>query len=655
MRKNFIFFTIAFLLFSFTNVFAQAVRKPSAMRATKQELVQKPTTNRNSLLKIASQTEFDEFARVYHQNTPYALPHVMFLIDRRNKNKIYYINSKKYRFHKDFANATYLSLERGEAFTNSNYLRDDRRFILGTLAFQTPIKKWTFEFWEGDLIPTAQIKLAYDVINQSFFEPVAFKPNSIRQDDASAKLEIERISADEINKGQEYLALNAARGVGRVHVIEKLDDTVEIGYNEILVLKEVPISLPPVAGLIIAKPSTPLSHVNLLAKGWNIPNAYIKDADKLFKDYNGRWFELETKLDNYSFKPASNEVMRKWDVEQKQVTGIDDSLKAPPANLNVTKLATLKEMRKKDSIAYGAKASNLGEIISARLPGVIVPDGFSVPFVYYKKFMETNGFEDKIIKLLDDYNFVHNPKMRREMLKAFREEIKNGTFDEQLKAEIIKKWQTQLGSKGVFVRSSSNVEDLPNFSGAGLYDTVPNVKEAEKLIEAVKTVWASTWNFEAYEARERNFVDHTHAYMSAFIQIGVNMDNGGVLITKDPFDKDNRGAVYIAATRGHNITVTGDGKRIPEQILFSPKSNSVQVLTRSNQDTIVTFGKNGDLDEIPIDTQRRVLTDATARDLVRAAQGIKRIFGGRQEQDIEWGYMKGQIFILQSRPYIDKN
>ena len=31
-------------------------------------------------------------------------------------------------------------------------------------------------------------------------------------------------------------------------MIDKLDDTVEIGYNEILVLKEVPLDLPPVAG-----------------------------------------------------------------------------------------------------------------------------------------------------------------------------------------------------------------------------------------------------------------------------------------------------------------------------------------------------------------------------------------------------------------------
>ena len=46
-----------------------------------------------------------------------------------------------------------------------------------------------------------------DIINKSFFEPVAFKPNSIRQEDVSDKIGIERVLQSEINKNQEYLAL----------------------------------------------------------------------------------------------------------------------------------------------------------------------------------------------------------------------------------------------------------------------------------------------------------------------------------------------------------------------------------------------------------------------------------------------------------------
>jgi hypothetical protein len=46
-----------------------------------------------------------------------------------------------------------------------------------------------------------------------------------------------------------------------------------------------------------------------------------------------------------------------------------------------------------------------------------------------------------------------------------------------------------------------------------------------------------------------------------------------------------------------------------------------------------------------------VLTDATVRRLARAAALIKRVFHGR-EQDIEWVFYGGQVYIVQSRPYI---
>ncbi|HEU5460518.1 MAG TPA: hypothetical protein VFU83_08480, partial [Pyrinomonadaceae bacterium] len=217
-------------------------------------------TGPKSLPAISSQADFDILSVTFDANTPYALPHVMFVIDRKDNNKIYYVNKKRYSFHKDFVNGTYLSLERGREFFENNYIRPNRRFILGTLAYQTPVKRWTFEFWEGDLIPADQIQLTYDVINKTFFEPVAFKPNSLRQDEATRALAgMQRVLQSDIAKEQEYQALNVAKGLGRIHIIPKLDDHVEIGSNEILVLDEVPVNLPPVAGIITSQPSTPLS------------------------------------------------------------------------------------------------------------------------------------------------------------------------------------------------------------------------------------------------------------------------------------------------------------------------------------------------------------------------------------------------------------
>lgn len=606
-----------------------------------------PSVAQKSLPAIKSQTEFDALSVTYDANTPYALPHLIFVIDRKDNNKIYYVNKKRYSFHKDFVNGTYLSLERGREFFENNYLKANRRFILGTIAYQTPLRRWTFEFWEGDLIPSDQIQLTYDVINKTFFAPVAFKPNSLRQDEASQSLaSMQRILQSDIAKEQEYQALNIAKGLGRIHIITKLDDHVEIGFNEILVLDEVPVQLPPVAGIITSQPSTPLSHINLLAKGWGIPNAYIKNAKELFRQYDGWWVSFETLREKYTIKRAGMDQLREYQRRQSQRL---DVMK-PRFNLNETRLLDLGQQRARSSLAYGGKSANLGEVLNARLPSIVVPPGFTIPFHYYDEFIKRNKLDDTIFGLLNDQKFVHDPAYRREQLVLLRQKIESAEFDPALRQKVLQKVAREYAGKGLFVRSSSNSEDLPNFSGAGLYTTVPNVRGDQELIDAIRKVWASLWNFEAYEARERANVDHSKIFMAVLLQEGINSESSGVMITTDPFDRENSGAIYISAKRGLGIKVV-EGQRIAEQIIFRPRTNAIQVLTRSAEDSLLTFDEKGGVKEVPITGDRVVLTDDVIRRLVRAAGAIKRVFGAR-DQDIEWAYMKGQIYIVQSRPFI---
>lgn len=631
--------------------FAQMSRKPTATREPEGVMDKSPDSKKNSLLEIKSKEDFDSIGRTYHQNTPYALPHAMFVIDRKNGNKIYYVNSQRFRFHKDFLYATGLA-PLGTDIYKAAYFAEDRRFIVGTIAWQRPVEKWTWEMWEGDLATAAHIKTANEVINKTFFEKVYYKPNSLRQEDVSANIGIERVTQDELSKNQEYLALNTGKAIGRIHIIEKLDDTVEIGDNEIVVLKELPISLPPVRGIIVAKPSSPLSHINILAKGWNIPNVYIKDADKLFKEYHTWWVDLEATLTDYKIKRLVD-----YDPKQRPEIPNPPDQQIAPSNLKVKQLTGLRQMRAKDSIAFGAKSANLGEMLYAKLPGFIVPDGFTVPFYWYDKFIKDNGIDEEIDQLLDNDDFIHNPRFRRQKLEELRARIQAGKFDENLKRQIVQKWKTQLGGRSVFVRSSSNAEDLPDFSGAGLYSSVANVKKETDLIEAVKKVWASLWKFEAYEARMRNYVDQESVYMSALIQLSVDMQKGGVMISKDPFDDENKNAVYMSAVCGHNSNVVNN-TGIPEQILFNPKSNSVVVMTLSDQKNSLKFSAEGGLEETPDNcanpTTNRILTDLQVRNLAKIALGVRRIFGNKAEQDIEWGIMNGRIYVVQSRPYIEK-
>lgn len=626
---------------------AAQMKVPVPPKPTPKKVAPKEKTDpQRSLPALRSREDFDRMARVF-TDQPYALPHIIFVIDRRDHDKIYYVNSQRFRFHKDFVKGTYLSLESPEDFFRNNYLKANRRFILGTLAWQAPVKRYTFEYWPGDLITPELIKLTSDVIKKTFFDTVAFKPNSLKQEQDSAQIAgLDRVTQDDISRGLDYQALNVAKGLGRIHIIDKLDEHVEIGSNEILVLNEVPDQIPSVAGLIISKPSTPLTHINLLVKGWGVPNAYIKDANEVLKQYDGWWVAFETTPDKYTIKRADKKEL---DVYLERLKSLQQVM-TPRFNLEERRLLDLSQQRARMSDAFGSKSANLGEVARARIPGISVPAGFGIPIAYYDEFVKENKLEDSIYEMMNDQKFVHDPAYRRERLTEMRARFKAGRVGDNLREALLKKVHAEYAGKGLFVRSSSNVEDLPNFNGAGLYDTVPNVKDDEKLLEAVKTVWASLWNFEAYEARERASIDHSKAYMAVLVQEGVNADSAGVMITTDPFDADNHGAIYISAKRGLGIKVV-EGKRIPEQLLFLPRANQVKVLTRSAEDSLLTFDEAGGVKEVPISGERAVLTDAVVRKLARAASQIKSVFKGK-EQDIEWVYMRGQVYIVQSRPYV---
>lgn len=606
----------------------------------------------NSLERINSRADFDLLARVYYRGRFHALPHVMFVIDRRARSRVYYVNSRAYQFHKDFVNATYLSLERGRAFYDNNYLKADRRFILGTIAYQTTAGKFTFEFWEGDQITRGLLIEAITALQHSFVAPLCFKPNSLAQEETVNELiktgpQVLKFTPSELAADQQYQPLNLGAGIGQLRIIDRITADTVIDRNQIVIFKEVPIHLTPLSGVITTEPASPLSHVNMLARSWAIPNATIKNADKLFKELEGKYVRLEVREDDYSLAPADS---REVDERNRQWVKRGD-LVTPRADLNYDRLTDLKRQRARDAVRFGAKSANLGEIIHARLPGLAVPPGFAIPFHYYQDFVRRNHLEVRIAAAVEEDRFVHDPRYRKLRLEEIRRWIVEGHHDESFRQAVLEKAHREYAGVGLFARSSTNAEDLPNFSGAGLYTTVPNVRTDDQLMEAIKTVWASVWNYEAYEARESFGMNHFGVYPAVLIQEGIDADSAGVAITTDPFDPADRGAVFVNAKRGLGIKVV-EGRRVAEQVIYHPGSRAINVLTRSDEDTMLVFNKQGGVKEVTIEEQRRVLTDALVRGLARAALQIKNIFGGR-DQDIEWVYRRGQLYIVQSRPYIE--
>src|SRR2546429_9091671 len=108
----------------------------------------------------------------------------------------------------------------------------------------------------------------------------------------------------------------------------------------------------------------------------------------------------------------------------------------PHSDLSVIRLADLSEQRAASVIAYGAKSANLGELIHARLPGISVPPGFTIPFVYFDEFMKDNKLDDAIYEMLNDQKFVHDPSYRRAFLTKIRESIQQGTISAKLRLDV---------------------------------------------------------------------------------------------------------------------------------------------------------------------------------------------------------------------------
>ena len=411
------------------------------------------------------------------------LAHVLFAVDLKAKPaRMYYIDTPRYQLHVRFLRDTRLVPNTIKREIDRNYLVPDRRFLFGTLSWQQNIGTFTYEFWEGDQLTAPLLRQADAQVKASFFAPVKFKTNSTLHERIAKETGIDYVSQEALIREQPFLPMNLGTATGRVRIVDDESGINALLPDDIAVLRQVPISLPPVAGVLTERPSTALSHVNLLAKGWGMPNAYVRDAAAVLKEHAGQWVALKVAASGYQVRRlAADEIaaLPPRAVRTAAAGAVPGGARAIKPDLREARLLPLASLRARNSAQCGTKAANLGAMQAARIPGTSVPDGFCVPFAHYDRFMRANGLADRIARMQQQPGFASDPKLRQKALAQLRDEIVQWPVDASTAASWRAAWQSQLGGGGVFVRSSSNSEDLPGFSGAGLYTTVPNVKTGD--------------------------------------------------------------------------------------------------------------------------------------------------------------------------------
>jgi len=608
-----------------------------------------------SAADIADRAQYDALARTTTTGRYFNTPQLMFVIDRADRKtdpagRLYFVNSRRYDFHVTFVQQTYLSSRPAEALVAANYSQPNRRFIFGSVVFYPGLQRYGVEFFEGDALDAAVLGETMTALKARFFAPLALKPNSHQQYElASGVGGIEIIDGAAAYGSREVLVLNPGKAVGRLRIIGEITPQTDLRRDDIVMLDVPPIQLEPVAGVITTAFSTPLSHVNLLAKSWGVPNAYRRDARTAYAALDGQVVVMTAKDDAVTLRRAAPAEAR---AAARRAKG---AVKVPKADLAYAGLPSLDEQRRTDSVRVGAKSANLGEVrhhmARAGTTDFAVPPGFALPFSAYDRFVRANGLDKAIDALLADPALKTDRAARHAALARLRAAFAAGTIDPRLMEAVKARRRAVIGEGGVFARSSTNAEDLPGFNGAGLYTSVPNVVTDAQLADAIRTVWGSVWNDAAYEAREAARIDHRAVHAAVLIQQGMNAEASGVMITENPFDPQEPDAVFINAKRGLGMRVV-EGKRVAEQLIYHGETQgSLQVLTRSTDDTMLSFDEKGGVREVRIEEGRFVLTDALALRLAKAGLAIDAWLGGGA-QDIEWLTIGDRLYVVQARPYL---
>lgn len=570
---------------------------------------------------------------------------------------IYFFDVNLFNIHADFVLGVLLK----QAWThdnvveyNKNYEREKPKFILCYLTHHLKIDKWSFSYWEGDKIGPDDVMKTAAKLDATFWQKkLPFRPDSPMQQKVAAdvaKRGLKVITNDEIYKAAEFQAFTKGRTVGRLRVVPPGTpyESLSYGRHDIVLLQESYPDITPVAGILATQFSTPLSHVNLRAGAWGIPNAGDKKAFAKYGKLDGKVVYYEVTDTGMTLRIATADETKELEGKIANAKHVD----LPQADLTNKRFAMLTRMRAKDVIAYGTKAANLGEIVTANLTDVRVPAGFGVPFYYYQQHIQQNHLDGKLDAMLADPRFKTDAAWRKLALEAFRKAIVDAPIDPHTLDMIYKRVRLSLGGKGVFVRSSTNSEDLPGFNGAGLYDTQPNIVGKKALGQALKEDWASLWNLRAVDEREAFGIDHRQVYFGVLVQVGVNASAAGVLVTKNLWDTTDDHSFTINAKFGLGMRVV-EGQKVPEQIIFDPTNDGTKIISRTDDPVMLKFDEHGGIKEIPVPPGAGViLNEERAKKLCTMVQKFVPVFGTLHALDVEWVLEGEDVWIVQARPYV---
>lgn len=451
-----------------------------------------------------------------------------------------------------------------------------------------------------------------------------------------------------------------------------LDENIErLERDHIYVLPETVSDLPPVAGILTAGEGNPLSHVQLLARNLGIPNvAFDQRLLAQLRAHEGKRIVLAVSpggavrvmlagADTAALFTDSNAT-----ADNTSITVDVDKL-----DLAARDFIDLRALRSTDSgRTVGPKAAKLGEL-KAHYPEAVT-DGLAIPFGRFRALLdqpmpgETGSVFDWMKRRYGELAALPPDSVaRREATEAFRAALETWVsqadpgeaFRTELRARLRETFGAD-GSYGVFVRSDTNVEDLPGFTGAGLNLTLPNVVGEAALFKAIAKVWASPFTARSFAWRQSLMTTPEHVYPAVLLLKSVDNEKSGVLVTRD-IDSGSAEWLSVAVNEGVGGAVDGQSA---ESLRIHVPTGHTRLLAQATAPVRRQIVPEGGIRELPVSGRDYVLQPAEIETLIAFARELPTRFppivdaaGHPAPADVEFGFQHGELRLFQIRPFLD--